>query len=962
MKRLLTTSLFALLFLVTQAQSSLTLSVDMSQYAGSFTTVGVSGNFNDWSGDANPMTDMGNGIWGITLDVADGTYEYKFQLDAWTTDQDMFQEGDPCTVTDESGMFTNRVIEVLGATTVPTVCFNSCDVCMEAVEGNVTVQVDMNQYEGMFTTVFISGAFNEWAGNGNPLADDDGDGVWTGTVLMPAGANEYKFQVDEWTDQEQFTEGDPCTVTDESGEFTNRVVNVNGDATLDAVCFNSCSACMNLVEGNVTVQVDMNQYSGTFTTVFISGSFNEWAADANPLSDDDGDGVWTATILLPAGPNEYKFQVDAWADQEFFTEGDPCTVTDDSGEFTNRIVNVNGDATLDVVCFGSCSICPGEGGCIVIEEFENEGGDTLTFQYFGSTLDGSSTMVIANPNPSGINTSGSVTEFIKPANSEVWAGAFGDPFTAISVPAGEQVCIKVHYPATGNLALKLESSTTGGDNWIQQLPVDAANEWVELCFDTNLPSLEDPLTPAAGNTYSRLVLFTDFGSNFEEDMIYYLDDIEVCGAGEAEPVDVTFQVDMSDFDGAFTGVFVRGSFNGWGEDNPMTDMGDGNYSTTLSIAPGAHEYKFYAAGVDEWEEFGEFEECVLTTDGFTNRVVAVTASTTLDNVCFNSCYACGESVDIEINVGTSEIEVALDGIFLAGGAEFGAPGRYGLTDPDGDGVYSIKFSRQAGFNSFYTFTNGACADFSCKENIAGQDCANPDNFNDRLMDASTDLVVNTCFGECTTTTECMGSGLADGNITFTVNMSEYMDAFTAVFLSGTFNEWSADANPLTDMGNGIWSTTILVPGGNHEFKFQLDNFAQQEEFAGGEDCTITDASGQFINRALTVDGDADLGEVCYNACTACMVNTNNLTVDNQMFSVIPTLVENSAFIQFNASATASDKVLSVYNAIGELMMTTNLDSFQSEYNLDTSDFANGVYFINVNTQEKLGTQRIIVTK
>jgi hypothetical protein len=52
---------------------------------------------------------------------------------------------------------------------------------------------------------------------------------------------------------------------------------------------------------------------------------------------------------------------------------------------------------------------------------------TTTFQYFGSNLEGSLNEVVANPNPGGINPSAMVGRFVKPSNSQTFAGAFSNP-------------------------------------------------------------------------------------------------------------------------------------------------------------------------------------------------------------------------------------------------------------------------------------------------------------------------------------------------------------------------------------------------------------------------------------------------------------------------------------------------------------------------------------------------------
>ena len=110
----------------------------------------------------------------------------------------------------------------------------------------------------------------------------------------------------------------------------------------------------------------MNSYGSTFGFVNVSGTWNEFCADCNQMTDDDMDGIWTTTIYLPEGDNyRYKFQVDAWADQEDLAPGNdavgPCVVTE--GGFTNRDLDIAGSDPIDlgVVCWGSCLAC-GDGG------------------------------------------------------------------------------------------------------------------------------------------------------------------------------------------------------------------------------------------------------------------------------------------------------------------------------------------------------------------------------------------------------------------------------------------------------------------------------------------------------------------------------------------------------------------------------------------------------------------------
>ena len=43
-----------------------------------------------------------------------------------------------------------------------------------------------------------------------------------------------------------------------------------------------------------------------------------------------------------------------------------------------------------------------------------------------------------------------------------------------------------------------------------------------------------------------------------------------------------------------------------------------------------------------------------------------------------------------------------------------------------------------------------------------------------------------------------------------------------VGLAGTFNQWDAKATPLVRMNGGMWSATITLPAGEHQYAFVVD--------------------------------------------------------------------------------------------------------------------------------------------
>jgi hypothetical protein len=401
--------------------------------------------------------------------------------------------------------------------------------------------------------------------------------------------------------------------------------------------------------------------------------------------------------------------------------------------------------------------------CTPILDFEAPATST-TFQYFGSTIDGQLSNTIVNPNPTGLNTSATVLEFKKPANSQTWAGAFSNPnaATPVNLLTGGQIKVKFHTDHPGNLTFKLEEAQDGAPNWALKVENTVVNEWVELTFDPSLPSIEGPNMPAAGHIYNKIVMFADFDEAFTTDQVYYIDDIEVCSSGNTPTAEVTFKLDMNEFGGSFTNAYVSGSFNGWsGNSNQLLDAdGDNVYETTLMLPVGLYEYKFTLDDFAQQESFSQTSACTQTTiDGanvFTNRKLVVSGDATVGPVCYNSCYGCGDAVKISINLGMNGVTPDPGGVYLAAGLDFGPPGgRFKMEDLDGDGVFSIEVERQRGFSTFYAFANGACPDYSCKENIAGQPCAVASNFNDRqLAPVQQDTIINTCYASCATNTNC----------------------------------------------------------------------------------------------------------------------------------------------------------------------------------------------------------------
>ena len=193
--------------------------------------------------------------------------------------------------------------------------------------------------------------------------------------------HEYKFTLDGWTAQEEFTDGDPCTSTIDG--YVNRTVDITAAATLSVVCYNSCDACDGSGGGDngggtdpttTTFNVDMScateagatlNGATEITEVFVTGPWCGWcAADGyNVLTDADGDGIFSVEIADLTGDVEYKYGINGFDDQEQLVDdmvdGGTCAPITDFSGYANR--QITAGSTADDV-FGSCSACDDNGG------------------------------------------------------------------------------------------------------------------------------------------------------------------------------------------------------------------------------------------------------------------------------------------------------------------------------------------------------------------------------------------------------------------------------------------------------------------------------------------------------------------------------------------------------------------------------------------------------------------------
>ncbi|MFT4682579.1 MAG: hypothetical protein ACJAU0_001261 [Flavobacteriales bacterium] len=399
---------------------------------------------------------------------------------------------------------------------------------------------------------------------------------------------------------------------------------------------------------DLTLSVDMNNETVSAEGVHVAGSFQGWAADGTPMSDDDLDGIYEVTLSIEAGDYEFKFiNGNDWPFEE--TVPDACRA-DLTGN-TNRSVSV-AEATTYAVCYGSCAPC---------------GMSTVLLR-----VDMSQEEAIA---PQGVHVGG---------NFQGW-----DPSTTVLSDADGDLIYTLAYSYDPTM---LEAD--GGDLLYKFIN---GNDWV---FPT------EDIDPACGDgTGNRLI------EAIETNAVTAALCFNSCTSCVA-PTEITLRVDMSLQIVSPNGVHVAGDFQGWDADGtPMSDDdADGIYEVTVAVALGSYEYKFING--NDWEGLDNDNESVpadCNTNG--NRLLVVEAAQTI-TYCYNQCSEACENdpdpADVTFNVEMNELEVSDDGVWLIG--SYTDPQWQGgatmMMDDDDDGVYTATVNISGSADFQYKFTNG----------------------------------------------------------------------------------------------------------------------------------------------------------------------------------------------------------------------------------------------------------------
>ena len=558
------------------------------------------------------------------------------------------------------------------------------------------------------------------------LVDGDGDGIYTGTLSLPAGhGNVFTYKLGAYYPGVEEVPGENGSMDNEAGFGADKVYYIPTDASgtvmLETV-FGDNNPANPFLPRTITLHVDMNNQEVSDAGVHVAGSFQGWDPAATELLDPDMDGIYAVDIEANAGDTlYYKFiNGNSWGNDESV----PDLACGGAGGFgSDRFLVVpDVDTMLPPVCFGECITCD--------ESY-------VTFH-----VDMEEVAVA----PEGIFLGG---------------GQWHNNYQLMTLVPGEETIygVKVALPE-GSHYYKFNNG--GNDSGYE----DGGNLTNEGCGDgdnwgdrTIVVGEEDSMTPP-----------------------FCFSSCYTCG-GDPVEADVTFQADMStllsqgwDVNTHF--MELRGGMNGWGEgDVFQEDLTDPNLYTltkTIMATPGSqHEWKF-KANPDENFNNGGWETAANRVFEFTGENIVLPAEMPV----ILPIGELGNDVMVEIhamwmmnthNVNTGALfEMAPDTIIMNGsflncwctwgdcmGPDCAAPCSPDvprLTDSNGDGVYTGELLLPAGHGNVFTYKLGAY--YPGIENEGGDNGAmdNEAGFGaDKTFyldtDASGTVVLQTVFGD-----------------------------------------------------------------------------------------------------------------------------------------------------------------------------------------------------------------------
>ncbi|MBT3229740.1 MAG: T9SS type A sorting domain-containing protein [Candidatus Marinimicrobia bacterium] len=228
---------------------------------------------------------------------------------------------------------------------------------------DVIIAVDAARADiGDGTNIWATGEFDNWSGWGAELTDPDGDGIFSDTLNLAPGSYRFLYLIGGgWGSPE----GRPpdqsiCDSAVDEGDATFGFTVVDADVLADTTCWNSCEPCQD--EYDVTFIVDMaNETVPDGSNIWATGDFGGWSGWDLELTDDNADGIYSATATVAAGTHRFLYLLGGgWGSPEGRPAvGSACSFPhpDDPADVTYGVVALFNDVVMDTICWNACVAC-----------------------------------------------------------------------------------------------------------------------------------------------------------------------------------------------------------------------------------------------------------------------------------------------------------------------------------------------------------------------------------------------------------------------------------------------------------------------------------------------------------------------------------------------------------------------------------------------------------------------------
>ena len=308
---------------------------------------------------------------------------------------------------------------------------------------------------------------------------------------------------------------------------------------------------------------------------------------------------------------------------------------------------------------------------------------------------------------------------------------------------------------------------------------------------------------------------------------------------------VQFEVDMNNVNQSsddYTNVVINGSWNnwsGWGvelEDNDNDGIWTGtgefdansSFEYVVAVTGPADNYSGWGMQWGEECENNNFNVSTSVEGDTILSIPTVGCPTANEEGCMDpaasnynplSTIDVGCLYDVTFSVDMSNFNMAgVETVNVNGDFNGWCGNCNQLYDEDFDGVYSTTIQLPAGPIEYLFTTNGWTGDVEVFESTDECILSTVDGattFNNRYYEVqpSQNTIPTYCFDSCF---DCEDNSI---EITFRVDMSNEVVSENGVSVIGSFNGYNINANPMINIGNNVYETTINLNPSNYVFRY-----------------------------------------------------------------------------------------------------------------------------------------------